>query len=79
MDERLRAVRRTIRPLPVSEALDRVLAGFPVLESAILLAGEQGRSNVLKIRSLALERERSLDVGFSGLVDWLRAQGRETR
>lgn len=79
MEERLRAVRRAIRPLPVSEALDRVLAGFPVLESAILLAGEQGRSNVLKIRSLALERERSLDVGFSGLVDWLRAQGRETR
>ena len=79
MEERLRAVRRAIRPLPVSEALDRVLAGFPVLESAILLAGEQGRSNVLKIRSLALDRERNLDVGLSGLVDWLRAQGRETR
>ncbi|MBI2881306.1 MAG: UvrD-helicase domain-containing protein [Candidatus Tectomicrobia bacterium] len=79
LGERLERVRAEIRRLPVSEALDRVLSAFPVLESAALLAGEQGRNNVLKVRSLALGREQSLGVGFAGLVDWLRSQGREIR
>ncbi|MFQ5692187.1 MAG: UvrD-helicase domain-containing protein, partial [Nitrospinota bacterium] len=44
--ERLDRVRAEIRLLPVAAALDRVLSAFPVLESAALLAGEQGRNNV---------------------------------
>ncbi|MFQ5912103.1 MAG: UvrD-helicase domain-containing protein [Nitrospinota bacterium] len=77
--ERLVEVQAEIHRLPLSEALDRILTAFPVLESATLLAGEQGRNNVLKVRSLALEREGILEVGFSNLVDWLRRQGREIR
>ncbi len=77
--ETLREGRGEIHRLPVSEALDRILLAFPVLESATLLAGEQGRNNVLKVRSLALKREESLEVGFARLVDWLREQGREIR
>ncbi|MFQ5692006.1 MAG: hypothetical protein ACE5IM_03050, partial [Nitrospinota bacterium] len=55
--KRLDEVRGDVHRLPVSEALERILSAFPVLESATLLAGEQGRNNVLKIRSMAVERD----------------------
>ena len=76
---RLDHLRKDVQRLPVSEALDRILQRLPVLETAALLAGEQGRSNVLKVRSMALDREGRLGTSFSGLVDWLRSRAREAR
>ena len=76
---RLDNLRKDVQRLPVSEALDQILQRLPVLETATLLAGEQGRSNVLKARSMALERENRLGAGFSGLVDWLLSRAREAR
>ena len=70
---------KDVQRLPVSEALDQILQRLPVLETATLLAGEQGRSNVLKARSMALKRENRLGAGFSGLVDWLLSRAREAR
>lgn len=71
---RLDILRKDAQRLPVPEVFDRIFQTLPVLESAILLAGEQGRFNVLKARSMILRREGFSGEGFSGLVDWLRRQ-----
>ncbi|MFH1024121.1 MAG: UvrD-helicase domain-containing protein [Planctomycetota bacterium] len=70
--------RREALTRPIPDAVDVVIARFPVVESAIILAGgEQGRANILKIRRMAVAWGGRADTDFAGFVGRLRTGWRE--
>jgi ATP-dependent helicase/nuclease subunit A len=65
----LRELARRLPHLPLTDVMDTVLAGSPVLElAAASIDGEQAVANVLKLRDLAVALARRPDLTLSDLV-----------